>query len=378
MRVSIAALLAALLAACGPAPQPPAVFTTPAPASQPGDAMGIPSTKAERGQRDAIGFASNAAQMAEVWRLSGDGPPPPLLAPLPAAARVAGVISPHDDYVYAGRVYRTIIPHVTARTVVLIGVFHGWRKHHARDQLVFDAFRTWRTPDGPVPVSPLRDELIPLMPAGTAVVNNEWQDSEHSIEAIVYWLRHRNPRLEIVPIMVPVMNEARTRELAEALSRALADRMRQRGWALGRDLQIVISADAVHYGADFKHTPFGTGTREVYAQAAANDQRVLRSFAGPVTDATAHRAVETFTDPADPGKYRLTWCGRFSIPFGLMLVHRVAHALGESVELRPVVWSSSLAAPPLAVKSPGLGVTAPATLEHFVGYAAAAFVLPKR
>jgi AmmeMemoRadiSam system protein B len=290
---------------------------------------------------------------------------------------VAGVISPHDDYVYAGRVYRTIIPHVQARRVVLIGVFHGWRRLNARDQLVFDAFRTWRTPDGPVPVSALRDELIPMMPAGTAVVNNEWQDSEHSIEAIVYWLRHRNPDLEIVPVMVPVMNEARMRELADALSRALADRMRHHGWALGRDLQIVISADAVHYGADFKHTPFGTGTKEAYAKAVANDQRVLQSLAGPVSDATAHMALDTFTDPTDPRRYRLTWCGRFSIPFGLMLIHRVAGRLGEpGVELRPVAWSSSLAAPPLAVETPGLGVTAPATLEHFVGYAAAAFVLP--
>ena len=247
---TLSALAATLLVlACGPAQKPPAIFPTSAPASQASDAMGIPSTRTERGQRDAVGFATNAAQMAEAWRLSGEGPPPTLFGPLPASARVAGVISPHDDYVYAGRVYRTIIPHVQARTVVLIGVFHGWRKLNARDQLVFDAFRTWRTPDGPVPVSPLRDELIPMMPAGTAAVNNEWQDSEHSIEAIVYWLRHRNPNLEIVPIMVPVMNEARMHELADALSRALADRMRHHGWQLGRDVQIVISADAVHYGS---------------------------------------------------------------------------------------------------------------------------------
>jgi hypothetical protein len=178
---------------------------------------------------------------------------------------------------------------------------------------------------------------------------------------------------------VPVMGEARMRDLADALSRALAARMRHHGWQLGRDVQIVISADAVHYGADFKHTPFGTGSKDAYAKAVANDQRVLQSLAGPISDATAHRALATFTDPADPSRYRLTWCGRFSIPFGLMLVHRVARAVGEDgVELRPVAHATSLSFPPVAVKTPGLGVTAPATLEHFVGYAAAAFVLPPR
>jgi AmmeMemoRadiSam system protein B len=341
--------------------------------------MGIPSTRTERGQRDAVGFATNAAQMAEVWRLAGEWPQPIPLATLPADARVAGVISPHDDYVYAGRVYRAILPEVQARRVIVVGVFHGWRKFDARDRLVFDTYRTWRAPDGPVAVSPLRDEVVARLPADTVVVSNAMHDAEHSVEAIVYWLRHRRPDLEIVPILVPMMPEARMREVADALSRALAARMRHHGWTLGRDLQIVISADAVHYGADFKHTPFGLGGREAYARAVANDTRVLESFAGPVTDTRAHLALETFTDPGDPGRYRLTWCGRFSIPFGMMLISRVARALGdEGVELRPIVHATSLSAPPLRVKTPGLGVTAPATFEHFVGYAAAAFVLPSR
>ncbi|MBI5481076.1 MAG: AmmeMemoRadiSam system protein B, partial [Deltaproteobacteria bacterium] len=343
-------------------------------------ARGTPSTRRERAQRAAAGVATPAAQMAAFGRRAGVAPAPDRLAgPPPAGARVAGVISPHDDYVYAGRVYRAILPHVQARRVILIGVFHGWRRFDARDRLVFDTYRTWRTPDGPVPVSPLRDELVARLPAGTRVSSAPMHDSEHSVEAIVYWLRHQRPDLEIVPILVPVMGEARMREVADSLGRALAARMRRHGWALGRDLQIVISADAVHYGADFKHTPFGPGGEDAYARAVANDQRVLQSLAGSVTDERAHLALEAFTDPADPARYRLTWCGRFSIPFGMMLVHRVARALGESgVDLRPVAHATSVSAPPLPVRTPGLGVTAPATLQHFVGYAAAAFVLPPR
>jgi hypothetical protein len=61
------ALLVSLLlaSACGPAHAP--ATGSAAPTSQASDAMGISSTKTERGQRDAVGFATSAAQMAEVW-----------------------------------------------------------------------------------------------------------------------------------------------------------------------------------------------------------------------------------------------------------------------------------------------------------------------
>ncbi len=85
--------------------------------------MGIPSTDQVRGQQDAIGFASRADQMARVWEWSARPPLPEALGPKPAPG-VFGAICPHDDYLFAGRVYRQVLPLVTARTVVLVGVFH--------------------------------------------------------------------------------------------------------------------------------------------------------------------------------------------------------------------------------------------------------------
>jgi AmmeMemoRadiSam system protein B len=369
LAATLAAALAAALAACGPAP----ALRGPA-----ADAMGIPSTRAARGQRDAVGFATTAAQMAEVWRLAEDGPPPEDLlgGPLPTSATVVGAICPHDDYVYAGRVYRRVLPHVTARRVLLVGVFHGWRKFSMRDRLVFDDHRAWRAPDGPVAVSPLRDALVARLPADARVVSSTMHDAEHSVEAIVYWLRHARPDLEIVPVLVPAMGAERMRELAAALAGSLAGLLRARGWVLGRDLQVVISADAVHYGPDFSHTPFGAGGVDAYVRAVENDRRVLRALAGQVSDDRARAALATFTDPTDPGRYRLTWCGRFSVPFGLMLLHRLAAELGQGgVETRPVAYATSVGWPELPVKTPGLGKTAPSSLYHFVGYPAALFTL---
>ena len=230
--------------------------------------MGIPSVGIDlRGQQDAVGFASRPDQMAKVWELSATPPEPERLGDPPAPG-VAGAICPHDDYLYAGRVYRQVLPLVTARRVVLVGVFHKYRRFGVRDRLVFDPYRAWRTPDGEVPVSGLRGEILAALPGEDWIQDAAMHDSEHSLEALVYYLRHGRPDLEIVPILVPAASFPRLRELAEHLGKALASGLRSRGWRLGRDVAVVISTDGVHYGQDFRYTPFGEGGVEAYVRAA--------------------------------------------------------------------------------------------------------------
>src|SRR5262245_41849149 len=218
----------------------------PPPLSQVRSEMGIPSEGDTRGQKDAVGYASKAEQMARVWELSAAPPESESLGPADEAPRpgVMAVLSPHDDYLYAGRVYRRVLPLVTARTVVVVGVFHRYRRHRIRDRIVFDPYDAWRTPDGPASVSELRDEISAAMPERDVVRDAAAHDGEHSVEAEVYWLRHANPELEIVPILVPAMTFERLEAVAGRLGEALAAAMKKRGWSLGRDVAIVISADA--------------------------------------------------------------------------------------------------------------------------------------
>jgi len=340
--------------------------------------MGIPSEGTLRGQLDAVGFASRPDQMERVWELSSSPPNPDLLGPLPSPG-VLGVLCPHDDYLYAGRVYRRVLPLLTAKTIVVVGVFHKYRKLGARDRLVFDSFRAWRAPDGEVAVSSLRDEVLGKLPAGDWVQSNEWHDAEHSVEALVYWLRHIRPNVEILPVIVPAASLARIRELASHLGAGLADAMKRRGWVPGKDVAVAISADAVHYGPDFKHVPFGDGGVDAYERAYARDRALLEGPLSGDIDADKIRTLySTFVDPQDPDTYKLTWCGRFSIPTGLELMRSLVSQFGEgSLQGNPVAYATSVGWPELPVRDTGLGATAPSNLYHFVGYPGVAFTAVK-
>ena len=79
--------------------------------------MGIPSTTDVRGQRDAVGYATTREAMAKVWDAAAQGPEPEDFGVALPPPGVAAVIGPHDDYVYAARVYRRLYPLVAARTV---------------------------------------------------------------------------------------------------------------------------------------------------------------------------------------------------------------------------------------------------------------------
>jgi len=334
--------------------------------------MAVPSKDlALRGQKDGVGFAMTAEAMARTWETSASPPAPAPLGPPPPASParpVIGVIAPHDDYVYAGRVYRAALPLVRhAATVIVIGVFHGFRKFDLRGRLVFDPYEAWRTPDGPVRVSPLREDLIRRLPPHAALEDAAMHDSEHSIEALVYWLRHARPDVTIVPVLAPAGPWERIVELAELFRGALDDALAARGLMLGRDVALAISADAIHYGEDFAQTRFGAGTREAYERAVAFDRALIEGpLSGPVTVDKTYVLYATYVDPGAPDTYRWTWCGRFSVPFGMLVMAGRADAW-------PLAYETSLSAPALPLHDVGLGVTAPATLTHFVGYPAVAF-----
>jgi AmmeMemoRadiSam system protein B len=342
------------------------------------DAVGIPPTDTQRGQMDIVGFASTSEQMLSVVARSME-----MAAPTQDVLRgkygwgdntaFSAAVCPHDDYYYAGRLYALLMPYIKANTVILFGVFHKARVWDLEDKLVFDSFETWRGPFGPVKVSPLRERIISELPAGDYVVDNDMQQVEHSVEAIVPWLQAFNPDVEIVSILVPYMGWEKMDRTAGRLAEALATIMRENDWRLGEDVALVSSADAVHYGdagwGGSNFAAFGTDP-DGYKKAVNRDLHLAEStLCGPVKRPQLEKFLYTCVERGDVRQYKLTWCGRFSVPFGLDVASRLNEELnGRQLKGTLLDYGTSLSE--VSVEVDGIGVTAPNNLHHWVGYAA--------
>jgi AmmeMemoRadiSam system protein B len=225
-----------------------------------------------------------------------------------------------------------------------------------------------------VRVSPLRNELIARLPQEDVIVDNDMQTVEHSVEAIVPWLQAYDRDVEIVPILVPYMDWDTIDRLAGEVSTALVAIMKEKGWRLGRDVAIVASADAVHYGdagwGGATYADFGTGI-DGYAKAVDRDRRLAGSLAGTLRRAALRKFLYTCVDRDDVTKYKVTWCGRFSVPFGLDVASRTSEELdGRALVGTVLGYGTSVAEVSLDLDAiPGLGMTAPNNLHHWVGYA---------
>jgi len=333
-------------------------------------AMAISSTHRMRGLKDGIGFPTTAEAMAAVYAASALPPEPAPFGPVPLGPAI-GAIAPHDDFLYAGRVLRRALERIEANTVVIVGTFHRYRDFPAMFGS-FDSRESWWSPDGAVPVSPLREAAIAHMKPWPTPVNDAAHDQEHSIEPIVAWLRHENPELEILPILPPGGYIDVLCTSGWLLGTALRKAMQESGLEMGRDVAVVISADAIHYGEDFGQTRYGPGGIHAHDKAVSDDKRFLRQyFSGAVTSSGLLDFFNELVEERDPHRYRWAWCGRFAIPFGISMLEGLTE--GGRIMGWPLAYETSMSAPPLDVAMPPLGFTGPASYEHFVGYPAVAF-----
>ena len=351
------------------------------------DSMGLRSEgEVVRGQRDTIGFVVTADQAEDVIATAVELEQEAILERdltfgLSPELGFIGGVCPHDDHLYAARAYVHLTERITAPRVVLIGVFHAARLWDLENVLVFDDFERWHGPWGPVAIDGLREEILGRLDEGSFVVDNAMHCREHSLEAIVPFLQHRDLEVSILPILVPYASWDRLSELADELSTALAEVMDKKGWRLGRDLAIVVSSDAVHYGPDFDHAPFGTDAAG-YQRAVDRDEQLAREYLEGTLDERKLSALQyTLVDHSDVRSYKLPWCGRFSVPFGLELLRDLAAKTGlETPEGHFLRYATSLSEPQLPVSQDtldaGLGTTAPSNLHHWVGYATVGFTVP--
>ena len=284
-------------------------------------------------------------------------------------------ICPHDDHLLAGPVYVHPFQNLSAKRFVIFGVAHKAKQWGLADKLIFDSFAKWKAPYGEIKISNLRDDLLKVLSSGAFVVCDSCQAEEHSVEGIVPFIQHYNRQAEIVSILVPYMSWPRTQELSEQFAAALAKIVGKNRWKLGRDLAFICSNDGDHYGdqdwSGQNYAPFGADECG-HRMAIVRDSLLAEAtLAGNLDDAKLESFYRQVWGDTSLYDYKIRWCGRFAIPFGLSSVNRVIVKLQlPSLHGYLLRYDTSFRLGKLPLAGVGLGTTAPNNIHHWVGYSA--------
>jgi len=318
-----------------------------------------------RGIRDNVGFCTKPYQIEEIVKISTKMESNTLKNE-PISGFIA-VISPHDDHILAGRVYVHAIPKIAqAKTVVIFAVTHHAPRvelNNPRNLLIFDDFDSWKAPYGPVPVDKeLRTYIKNHLKRKDFIVSNKAQSLEHSAEAMLAFLQYYNRKAKILTIMVTEMDFWKMKEISERLAHVFNSYFKEKNMKPGKDISFIISTDTTHYGPDFNYAPFGVDER-AHKFATAQDVELGEKF---LSGQISIEKVRSFADRL--WGEGITWCGRFSVPFGLMTLIHLAKMEGKHLQGLALRYGDSYSFGVLPVFKKGIGTTAPFSLKHWVGY----------
>lgn len=201
----------------------------------------LPEQVVFRSSMDTKGYAKHDWQLDSIYKRLG-------ISDESNGLNWKAAISPHDNYKYAGRLYHESLRGINAANIILIGVAHRARNYDLQDKIIFANHTHWESPYDTLKVSSIKSDIIRRLPAETFIVHDSMHVIEHSLEAIIPFLHRKNRNVEIVPILVPYINYETIDRISADLAEAVNAILIERNWEYGKDLAIVISNDAVHYG----------------------------------------------------------------------------------------------------------------------------------
>ncbi len=321
--------------------------------------------------RDNVGFCWRASEMDTLMEyLSANSE-----VENSGRGNLIGGISPHDDFLYAGRVYYPLYPLIHAKEVVIFGVTHGTVREAMNDPqnlLILDEYKVWKGPYKDVEISPLREFIKSKLDKNYYMVSNKAQDIEHSIEALVPFLQYYNRDVKITPIMVTAMPFRRMDSISTELAAIIKEYITSNNLKPGKDIFFLISTDADHYGDDFDNSPFGKDEK-AHREATENDRRIADTYinAALTFDAIQGLSKELSGSPEIKTPVPL-WCGKYSVPFGLLSIYHIADELNlQTLSGKLLKYSDTWTEKPLPVYGTHMGTTAPFSLEHWCGFLSA-------
>jgi AmmeMemoRadiSam system protein B len=287
------------------------------------------------------------------------------------------IIAPHDDYAYVQYLYPAALKNLKVKTVFIIGVAHKARQFELADRIVFDSFEYWDAPMGKVRVSELRTKILESLDTSFYTINDSMHSLEHSVEAFLPVLQYYNTQIEIIPILVPYMSFNRMVQIARPLSELIHKTALENDMVWGKDFAIIISNDAVHCGdidwGDKDFAYFGNDSIAYLKTKVFEKQIIEQCFLNGLSMEKIKRFVDYTVMENDYREYKYTWCGRYSVPFGLLVSLELKNLYNIDLKDYFIGYSTSIDKAPLDTTGLGIGFTAPANLRHWVGYASLAY-----
>jgi AmmeMemoRadiSam system protein B len=291
---------------------------------------------------------------------------------------LVAAISPHDDYLYAGEIYYPLYKLINTKEVVIFGVTHGAVRKEIDDPknvLILDEFDKWKGPYGDVSISPLRETIKRELDSQYFIISNQAHRFEHSIEALIPFLQHYNREIKITPIMITAMSFERMDSLSAKLTEIVSTYVKGNSLKFGKDIFFLISNDANHYGEDFNNLPYGLD-EEAHRIATDNDKRIAsETFNGAITQDKIKNFSNELLPEAGVNQNCPLWCGRYPIVFGLLTINKIANETGMNINGKVFKYSDTWTGGVLPFKGIEMGITAPYSLKHWVGFLSAGFYL---
>lgn len=333
-----------------------------------------------RNMKDSVGFSWNPVEMDELINLleSLDAQSD-RVKPFSSSNgyELVAAISPHDDFLYAGKVYFPLYEMIKAKEVVIFGVTHGTVRKEIGDPsdiIMLDSFDKWKGPYSDVEISPLREKIKKELDPKYFKVDNKAHSLEHSIEALIPFLQHYNKSVKITPIMVTRSSFNHLDTLSDALAGIIEKYIKENNLTPGKDIFFLISNDANHYGEDFNNSPYGLD-ESAHTKGTLRDVEIAgNAFTDVLTkDKISSLSDDLFPDPSKDKVYPI-WCGRYAMVFGLLTTTKVIKSItGKDLNSSIIGYSDSWTTGILPAKRIEMGITAPFSLKHWVGYLSAGF-----
>lgn len=283
------------------------------------------------------------------------------------------LISPHDDYKYVGKLYPEALSTIKADKIIIFGVAHQAKQFNMQDQFVFGTFDSWSSAYGDVKVWDIREKLLSKLNPEDYTINDSLMKMEHSVEALIPFLQYFNRDIEILPILVPYNSYKNLNDLSKRLSSAIYELVEKDNLEWGEDYAIIISNDAIHYGNEDwggkDMAPMGVDS-SAYSRVLEYENTIIETSLVHYVDTVKVKKFMAYTTKQEDYKeYKWTWCGRYSIPAGMLCSYWLAQKYELNLFGELIEYSTSIQDKKIEVEDLKMGVTAPANLKHWVGYA---------